>query len=184
MIVTVMLRKKHKQYRGLMNGGLRCLIRWINWLLERLGLPLITLSGEQSEEPTETLTPTIETCLSVTTATISTAQTPMSAIINIFSTLTAIISSVPSSELSAMKIVGYFPEWRIYGRNYYVKNIETSGSISKLTHINYSFANISSDYKCQIGDSYTVYDKVYDAASSINGSADIPDTGVPRGNFN
>ena len=41
------------------------------------------------------------------------------------------------------KLVGYFAEWGVYGRNYHVKNIDTSGSASKLTHILYAFGNIT-----------------------------------------
>ena len=41
------------------------------------------------------------------------------------------------------KNVGYFVQWGVYGRNYHVKNIETSGSASKLTHINYAFGNVT-----------------------------------------
>ena len=39
------------------------------------------------------------------------------------------------------KVVGYFAEWGVYGRNYHVKNIHTSGSAAKLTHILYAFGN-------------------------------------------
>ena len=38
--------------------------------------------------------------------------------------------------------VGYFVQWGIYGRQYFVRNLDTSGSAAKLTHINYAFANI------------------------------------------
>src|SRR6185436_3731691 len=38
--------------------------------------------------------------------------------------------------------VGYFVQWGIYGRQYFVKNLDTSGSAAKLTHINYAFANL------------------------------------------
>ncbi|CAM5536951.1 hypothetical protein SMICM304S_02862 [Streptomyces microflavus] len=36
------------------------------------------------------------------------------------------------------KVIGYFTNWGTYDRNYHVKNIETSGSADKLTHINYA----------------------------------------------
>src|SRR4029450_1368040 len=39
--------------------------------------------------------------------------------------------------------VGYFIKWGIYGRSYFVKNVETSGSADKLTVINYAFANVA-----------------------------------------
>ncbi len=39
-------------------------------------------------------------------------------------------------------LLGYFVQWGVYQRNYHVKNIATSGSASKLTHINYAFGNV------------------------------------------
>jgi chitinase len=80
------------------------------------------------------------------------------------------------------KLLGYFVEWGVYARNYHVKNIETSGSASKLTHINYAFGNVTGG-ACQIGDAYADYDKFYDAASSVNGVSDTWDAGALRGNF-
>ncbi|GAA0914045.1 glycosyl hydrolase family 18 protein [Nonomuraea longicatena] len=38
--------------------------------------------------------------------------------------------------------VAYFVQWGIYGRQYFVKNIDTTGAAAKLTHINYAFGNI------------------------------------------
>ncbi|MDJ0379376.1 glycoside hydrolase family 18 chitinase [Streptomyces sp. G-G2] len=78
--------------------------------------------------------------------------------------------------------LGYFTDWGIYQRNYQVKNIVTSGSASKLTHINYAFGNVTGG-KCQIGDAYADYQKTYDAASSVSGVADTWDQPV-AGNFN
>ena len=43
---------------------------------------------------------------------------------------------------TGQKTVGYFTEWGVYDRNYDVKNIETSGSASRLTHIVYAFGNV------------------------------------------
>lgn len=42
---------------------------------------------------------------------------------------------------TSQKIVGYFPSWGIYGRNYQVADIDAS----KLTHLNYAFADICWD---------------------------------------
>ncbi|WP_431775276.1 glycoside hydrolase family 18 protein [Streptomyces cucumeris] len=81
------------------------------------------------------------------------------------------------------KVIGYFTEWGIYQRNYHVKNIQTSGSAAKLTHINYAFGNVTGG-KCAIGDAYADYDKAYDAATSVDGKADTWDAGALRGNFN
>jgi chitinase len=38
--------------------------------------------------------------------------------------------------------LGYFPQWGIYGRGYYVNDLITTGAINKLTHVIYAFENI------------------------------------------
>lgn len=38
--------------------------------------------------------------------------------------------------------VGYFVQWGIYGRQYFVRNLDTTGVAAKLTHLNYAFGNI------------------------------------------
>ena len=80
------------------------------------------------------------------------------------------------------KVVGYFTEWGIYGRNYHVKNVYDSGSAEQLTHIVYAFGNVQ-DGQCQIGDAYADYDKFYSADDSVDGVADSWDDGALRGNF-
>ena len=80
------------------------------------------------------------------------------------------------------KIVGYFAEWGVYARNYHVKNIHTSGSAAKLTHILYAFGNTTGG-RCSIGDSYADYEKAYTAADSVDGVADTWDQPL-RGSFN
>jgi chitinase len=78
--------------------------------------------------------------------------------------------------------LGYFTNWGVYGRNYHVKNLVTSGSAAKITHINYAFGNVQNG-KCTIGDSYADYDKAYTADQSVDGVADTWDQPL-RGNFN
>ncbi|MEV8594021.1 glycoside hydrolase family 18 protein [Streptomyces sp. NPDC052012] len=80
------------------------------------------------------------------------------------------------------KVVGYFTEWGTYDRKYYVKNIETSGSAEKLTHINYAFGNVTGG-KCAMGDSYAATERTYTAAESVDGVADTWDQPL-RGTFN
>nr|WP_312866875.1 glycoside hydrolase family 18 chitinase [Streptomyces zagrosensis] len=78
--------------------------------------------------------------------------------------------------------LGYFTNWGVYQRNYHVKNLVTSGSAEKITHINYAFGNVQGG-KCTIGDSYADYDKSYGADQSVDGKADTWDQPL-RGNFN
>ncbi|GAA3469294.1 glycosyl hydrolase family 18 protein [Nonomuraea roseola] len=81
------------------------------------------------------------------------------------------------------KVLGYFVQWGVYQRGYHVKNIDTSGSAAKLTHINYAFGNVQNG-QCTIGDSYADYDRFYQAGESVDGVADTWDAGALRGNFN
>ncbi len=69
------------------------------------------------------------------------------------------------------KIIGYYPAWATYARNYQVSDIAGQ----KLTHINYAFANIANG-KCVLGDSYADTDKAF--------AGDSWDQGALRGNFN
>lgn len=69
------------------------------------------------------------------------------------------------------KVIGYFAQWGVYQRGYHVKNIDTSGSAAKLTHINYAFGNVQNG-QCTIGDSYADYDRFYQAGESVDGQAD------------
>jgi chitinase len=89
----------------------------------------------------------------------------------------------PPPPTGGPKILGYFAQWGVYARNYHVKNIVTSGSATRLTHINYAFGNVTNG-QCVIGDSYADYDRFYDAASSVDGVADTWDAGALRGSFN
>ncbi len=79
-------------------------------------------------------------------------------------------------------MIGYFTEWGTYERKYYVKNIETSGSAARLTHINYAFGNVTGG-KCVIGDNYAATERTYTAAESVDGVADTWDQPL-RGTLN
>ncbi|MBC9711357.1 cellulose binding domain-containing protein [Streptomyces sp. TRM66268-LWL] len=78
--------------------------------------------------------------------------------------------------------LGYFTEWGVYGRNFHVKNLVTSGSAAKITHINYAFANVKNG-QCALDDAYAATDKAYTADQSVDGVADTWDQPL-RGNFN
>jgi chitinase len=84
-------------------------------------------------------------------------------------------------------VVGYFAQWGIYARNYQVKNIDTSGSAAKTTHILYSFAS-SAGGRCALAghpkaDTFADYEKSFTADQSVDGVADTWDQPL-RGNFN
>ncbi|MFG2192036.1 glycoside hydrolase family 18 protein [Streptomyces sp. NPDC048639] len=91
-------------------------------------------------------------------------------------------SKADSSAAADDKVIGYFTEWGVYDRNYHVKNVETSGSADKLTHINYAFGNVQGG-KCTVGEAFPAYEKAYTAEQSVDGVADTWDQSL-RGNFN
>lgn len=93
------------------------------------------------------------------------------------------------------RMIGYFTQWGIYGRNYKVKNIDSSGSAAKMTHINYAFGNVRNN-RCEVGvtqasdpntgvggDAYADYTRSVGAAESIDGVGDTWDQPL-RGNWN
>ncbi|WP_330292420.1 glycoside hydrolase family 18 protein [Streptomyces sp. NBC_00576] len=88
----------------------------------------------------------------------------------------------PVPKAAGSKVVGYFTEWGTYDRKYYVKNIETSGSAARLTHINYAFGNVTGG-KCAMGDADAATGRAYTAAESVDGVADTASQPL-RGNFN
>ncbi|MFG6447883.1 glycosyl hydrolase family 18 protein [Roseateles sp. BYS180W] len=97
--------------------------------------------------------------------------------------------------VAAPIVLGYFAQWGIYGRNYLVKNIDTSGSAQHLTHINYAFGNVRNN-RCEVGitqavnentgvggDAFADYTKSFSAAQSVDGVGDRWDQPL-RGNWN
>ncbi len=55
------------------------------------------------------------------------------------------------------KVVGYYIEWGIYGRDYQPADMP----LEKITHVNYAFADIGSDGRIKIGDPYAAIEKLY-----------------------
>ncbi len=84
------------------------------------------------------------------------------------------------------EIVGYFIQWGIYGRGFFVKDLIDNGSAEKLTVINYAFGNVApnadGDVVCQSGDTWADYGRPTEPENSVDGVGDI--WGEPlRGNF-
>jgi len=88
-------------------------------------------------------------------------------------TLFASDSGAPGKLLGA-----YFEVWSIYGADYNIADVQNSGAASKLTHLLYAFANVSTNGECAIADSWADYQTPY--LPSVNGQ---PYTGPLYGNF-
>ena len=87
-----------------------------------------------------------------------------------------------------MRKVGYFTQWGIYGRQFPVKNVDTSGAAAQLTHINYAFGNVNAEGRCfeanipGEGDAWADYQRPVPASESVDGVGD--NWGEPlNGNF-
>ena len=111
------------------------------------------------------------------------------------STLTGTAASAAPAAASATSAtngyrnVGYFAQWGVYGLNYRMKDLQTSGAAAKLTALNYAFGNIHNQTltcfeanKAQgsgvngsdgAGDAFADYGQSYTAATSIDGVADV-----------
>jgi chitinase len=113
------------------------------------------------------------------------------------------ISASTSDIVAGYAKVAYFVQWGIYGRQYFVRNLQTSGAASKLTHLLYAFQNIDPvNLTCLsgvtkgttanpqdpsqgdgAGDAEADYSRPFAASQSVDG---VADTGFEalRGNFN
>lgn len=63
----------------------------------------------------------------------------------------------PCPPQTQKRIVAYWIEWGIYGRDHHPLDIPGN----KITHINYAFANIGPDLRIAIGDYYAAVDRYY-----------------------
>lgn len=101
----------------------------------------------------------------------------------------------PGTGNGAKRVIGYFTQWGIYGRNYKVKQIDSSGSAAQLTHINYAFGNVRNN-RCEVGitlaanpgsgaggDAYADYTRSFGAGESVSGRGDTWNQPL-RGNWN
>jgi chitinase len=80
------------------------------------------------------------------------------------------------------QVIGYFTESGAASGKYPVKNIVTSGAASLLTQLDYAFGHVV-DNQCQIANREVALDREYDAASSVEGSADPQGFNKLRGTF-
>jgi len=79
--------------------------------------------------------------------------------------------------------VAYFTQWGIYGRNFQLSKVQSSGAAARLTHVNYAFGNVTADGVCASFDPWADWQTPFSAELSVDGVADV--AGQPiSGNFN
>lgn len=89
----------------------------------------------------------------------------------------------PTPDPEAYVVASYFVQWGIYERGYFVKQIHTSGSASRLTHVLYAFGNVLASSECALYDPWADIDRPMTAPESVDGKADKEGDEL-KGNFN
>ncbi|MGX6606658.1 glycoside hydrolase family 18 protein [Micromonosporaceae bacterium Da 78-11] len=79
------------------------------------------------------------------------------------------------------RVVGYFTDWGVYGRDYQVKDVEVSGAAAELTHLLYAFGKVDGG-RCTAADGWADFQKPIAAADSVDGVGDRPGDAL-RGSF-
>jgi chitinase len=78
-------------------------------------------------------------------------------------------------------INGYYPDWATYD-NFNVKNLVTSHTARKLTHLTYAFGAVANN-QCALTDIYADIQQVFTADTSVNGRNDSAAPMALHGNF-
>ena len=117
----------------------------------------VNVTGDTAVESTETLTVTLTGASGATLA----AATATGSIID---------DDTVTAPVAAQKTVlaAYYPEWGVYSRNFQPADIPAG----ELTHVIYSFLNLTSSGDVAIYDTYAALDKRFTAAESVSGEAD------------
>jgi chitinase len=79
--------------------------------------------------------------------------------------------------------VGYFTQWGIYGRDYQLSKVQSSGQAARLTHLNYAFGVVTAAGQCASADPWADWQTPFSADLSVDGVGDV--AGQPiSGNLN
>ncbi|MFI6288925.1 glycosyl hydrolase family 18 protein [Streptomyces sp. NPDC051018] len=70
--------------------------------------------------------------------------------------------------------MGIFTEKGSHEREFYVKNLMTSGTAARLTHLTYGYGRVTGG-RCGIADTYAALERAYPAETSVDGKADTWD---------
>ena len=94
--------------------------------------------------------------------------------------LVLVASGIPAFAQNHKILGGYFEEWSIYYAGYNIANLQQNGVASKLTHLFYAFANVTTNPApaCALADTWADYQSPY--LPSVSGA---PYPGPLYGNF-
>ena len=127
----------------------------------------VAVNGDTAVEPNETLTVTLS---NPTGATLATA-TATGTITNDDTTGGTVPPPATALPIAAHDkvLAAYFPEWGIYGRNFQVADIPGD----QLTHVIYSFLNVTPSGEVALYDSFAAVEKRFAANETVSGEADL-----------
>jgi chitinase len=109
-------------------------------------------------------------------------------LIAVAATVVAVVAAAPTAAQAhghhtPYVKVGYFTQWGIYGRNYQLSKVQSSGQAARLTHLNYAFGPVTAAGVCASADPWADWQTPFSAELSVDGVADV--AGQPiSGNLN
>ena len=147
----------------------------------------VAVTGDTTVEPTETLSVTLTNPTGATLATGTATGTITNDDLTAPNPGPGGTTDLPIAAHEKV-LAAYFPEWGIYGRDFQIADVPAD----EMTHLIYSFLNVSSNGEVVLYDSYAAVEKRFSAADSVSGEADLwyYPPGDPRaeqtvwGNFN
>lgn len=135
----------------------------------------IAVTGDTTVESNETLTVTLSAPSGATLATAPATSIATGTITNDDATPGTGTGTVPlpatATPIAAHDkvLAAYFPEWGIYGRDFQVADIPGD----QLTHVIYSFLNVTPGGEVALYDSFAAIDKRFAAGETVSGEADL-----------
>lgn len=100
--------------------------------------------------------------------------------------VTSIVAASPAAaqaHATSYVKVGYFTQWGIYGRNFQLSKVQSSGAAARLTHLDYAFGTVTAAGVCASADPWADWQTPFPAELSVDGAGDV--AGQPiAGNLN
>jgi GH18 family chitinase len=127
----------------------------------------VAVTGDTTVEPSETLTVTLSNPTGATLAT-ATATATITNDDTAGGTVPPPATALPIAAHDKV-LAAYFPEWGIYGRNFQVADIPGD----QLTHVIYSFLNVTPGGEVALYDSFAAVEKRFAANETVSGEADL-----------
>ncbi len=91
-------------------------------------------------------------------------------------------SPADAQSVSEKRVVGLIRQWSIYGRDFWMRNLNENGSAGKLTHLHYIYGGVENG-GCVSRDAWADYQSPASAERAVDGVADAAEQPL-KGQFN